>query len=496
MLVSDALGNAVTASSSESVALLDDTVTAYLGFRTDTGDRLKALFAAAPDLVLAHCLRGYFMMLFGQRAMVPRAHRSLEAAQRAAQGVGVTPREAAHVATLAAWVAGDFAGATARWEAIAGEHPRDVLALKLAQYGCFYAGESQRMRDVLAHALPAWDAAMPGYGFVLGCHSFGLEETGDYAAAEYVGRDAVERNPADIWAAHAVAHVFEMTGRAQEGIDWINRLEGNWSDCNNFAYHTLWHRCLFLMELGAVDRVLDLYDCEVRPESTDDLLDISNAVSLLWRLEQEGVDVGQRWEELGARSQTHLDDHLLTFGDVHYLIALAAASRPEDTAGMVASLSHYAQDSGETEAAVAREPGLARARAVLARNRGDHAATARELAAVRDRIWRIGGSHAQRDLFEEMLIDSALRAGETEEARALLAERLQRRPRNAWGWRHFAKALSRLGDDEGASSARERAAELVLPHIRFGAAECPHQPTGAWTGGACRGEPDDKGNEI
>ena len=129
-------------------------MSAYLGFRKDTGDRLKAALAAEPDCALAHCLRGYFMMLFGQRAMVPRAQRSLETAQAAARTTGVTPREAAHLAALAAWVAGDFAGATARWEAIAAEHPRDILALKLAQYGGFYSGESERMRDVLA-ACPA-----------------------------------------------------------------------------------------------------------------------------------------------------------------------------------------------------------------------------------------------------------------------------------------------------------------------------------------------------
>ena len=74
--------------------------------------------------------------------------------------------------------------------------------------------------------------------------------------------------------------------------------------------------------------MLDLYDREVRPELTDDLLDISNAVALLWRLEQAGVDVGNRWEELADRAQGHLDDHLLVFGDVHYLMALAAAGGP------------------------------------------------------------------------------------------------------------------------------------------------------------------------
>ena len=80
MLVKDARGNPVTASGPLPVKLLDEAVESYLGFRKDTGDRLKAVLTAEPDFVLAHCLRGYLMMLFGQRAMVPRAQRSLGAA--------------------------------------------------------------------------------------------------------------------------------------------------------------------------------------------------------------------------------------------------------------------------------------------------------------------------------------------------------------------------------------------------------------------------------
>jgi tetratricopeptide (TPR) repeat protein len=461
MLVDDVRGNPVTASGPLPVTLLDDTVQSYLGFRKDTGERLKAALTSEPDFVLAHCLRGYFMMLFGQRAMVSRAQRSLEAAEANARTIGGTSRERAHLAALAAWIKGDFAGATGRWEAIAAEHPRDILALKLGQYGRFYSGESERMRDVLASALPAWDASVPGHGYVLGCHAFGLEETRDYAAAERAGREAVDRNPSDIWAAHAVAHVFEMTGRPREGVAWVDSLQSNWADCNNFSFHAFWHRCLFLIELGALDRVLDLYDREVRPESTDDLLDISNAVALLWRLEEAGVDVGDRWEELADRAQGHLDDHLLVFGDVHYLMALAAAGRANDAARMVESMERYAVESGETEAAVAREPGLALARAVLAHRRRDYARVVEELVPVRDTIHRIGGSHAQRDLLDEMLIDSVLRAGRFDRAKALLADRLKHRPCNVWGWRHYAQALDRLGDGNGAAKARAAVERLI-----------------------------------
>ena len=441
MLFDDAHGNKVTAASAAAAAHLDETVRAYLGFRGDTGDRLTAVLAADPDCAMAHCLRGYFMMLFGQRAMVPRARRSLEAATQAAGSSGATEREAAHLAALAVWVAGDFAGATSRWEALTAQYPRDLLALKLSQYGFFYAGESERMRDIVARALPHWDPADPDYGFVLGCHAFGLEETGEYAAAERAGRDAVALNPADIWAAHAVSHVFEMEGRPREGAAWVDGLEANWRGCNNFAYHALWHRCLFLLELGAADRVLDLYDRDVRPELTDDLLDISNAVSLLWRLEQRGVDVGDRWQELAERSQAHEDDHLLIFGDVHYVMALAAAGRADSASLMIDSLSRYAAESGESQAAVAREPGLALVRAVLAHRGGDYGGACDELLAVRPAIRQLGGSHAQRDLFEEMLIDAAIRAGRSEAARALLAERLRKRPRNAWSRRHYAQVL-------------------------------------------------------
>jgi hypothetical protein len=154
MPISDSHGNPVTAANLSSVELLDRTVSAYLGFRKDTGDRLKETFAAEPDLMMAHCLRGYFMMLFGQRAMVARAERSLQEARRAATA-GTTEREAAHLAALATWVAGDLTGATAKWEAIIGVWPHDLLALKLSQYGNFYAGESERMHQVVSRALPA-----------------------------------------------------------------------------------------------------------------------------------------------------------------------------------------------------------------------------------------------------------------------------------------------------------------------------------------------------
>src|SRR5262249_8801261 len=133
----DARGLAVTAASRDAVDHYDATLASYLRFRRDTGDHLKAALAADPDFVLGHATRGYFMMLFETRAFHERAAKAHAAALQGLERGAATPRERAHVDALGAWVSGDFEGAVRRWDALLIEHPRDVLALKLAQYGFF-----------------------------------------------------------------------------------------------------------------------------------------------------------------------------------------------------------------------------------------------------------------------------------------------------------------------------------------------------------------------
>jgi tetratricopeptide (TPR) repeat protein len=316
------------------------------------------------------------------------------------------------------------------------EFPRDIVALKLVQFLLFYSGDSARMQATVAAALPAWDESVPAYGFALGCHAFGLEESGEYDAAERAGRRAVALNPDDIWGAHAVAHVFEMQDRVAEGLGWIDALAPHWRAANNFAFHVWWHRCLYLLALRRFDEVLERYDREVRTDSTDDYLDVTNAISLLWRLEQRGVAVGHRWNELIERAAQRRDDHITVFADTHYAIALAA-SEPDAAAGWDQSARAYATQSRETQAAIMDEVGLALGTAAIAHRRGDFSAALDRLLPLRAAIHRIGGSHAQRDPFAELLIDAAVKAGRHDVARDLLRERLAARPRNAWSRREI-----------------------------------------------------------
>ncbi|HXR85430.1 MAG TPA: tetratricopeptide repeat protein [Stellaceae bacterium] len=426
----DARGVAVTAPDARAVSLLDAALLSYAAFKLDTGDRLKAALASDPSLVMAPVLRGYFLLLLEKRELVPRALEAATTAEAAMEQFGATPRERRHAAALRRWGERNLSAVTAIITAILADEPRDFLALKLAQYLFLYAGDWRAMRRAIEAALPAWDEGVPGYGYVLGCHAFSLEECGEYREAERAGRRAVELYPDDIWAGHAVAHVFEMEDRLEDGIRWIEAASGAWKGANNFAYHVAWHRCLFLLDLGRHEEVLALYDRDVRPESSDDLLDISNGVALLWRLEQRGIDVGRRWEELAERSAKRADDHMQIFGDAHYAMALAAAGG-KGFARWRQSSEAYAARS-ETGSTIMREVGLALGEAAEAHRARDYAHATELLLPLREGFRRLGGSHAQRDLFAKLLIDSAVRAGRVDIARELLRERLAARPNNRW----------------------------------------------------------------
>ena len=456
----DVRGLEITAASEAAARSFDATIAQYLRFGTGTGDCLKATLAEDPGMALAHCLKGYFFMLFCVPALTAKARKSLDAGRRAVAERGATERERRHLDALDAWTRGEFGEAVVHLEAILAAHPRDILALKLAHYLWFYLGDNDNHRDSIARVLHAWDDTVEAYGYVLGMQAFALEEAGAYEEAERSGRAAVERNPADLWAVHAVAHVLEMQDRRREGIAWVRESEPRLGECNNFGYHLWWHLALFHLELDEVEPVLRLYDERMRADLSDEYLDICNATSMLWRLEERGVDVGDRWNELAERCEARTSEHQMVFPDVHYMLALAAGGRDAAVERMLDSMDAFAEGSA-TQQGVMAAAGAPLGKAIAHWYRGEYAQVVDVLAPVRYRLPRIGGSHAQRDLFHQILIAAALACGRHETARTLLSERAARKPRNPWTWKRYAQALAALDDDEGAAQARETAARLL-----------------------------------
>ena len=283
----------MTATSQEAVDAFDATVNEFLAAGRDAAVLLKHVNEADPDMIMGQCVRGYFMRLPQQAHLLQGSHDAYERAKALAPAANA--RERMHVAALGAWVDGNIRKTKAIWEQIVTEYPHDILALRIAHTMHFFLGDLDLMRDSMAQVMPRWSEEVPGYGFVLGCRAFSLEESNDFARAETMGRRAVEINEDDVWAGHCVAHVLEGMGRRNDGIQWIDEHEQAWKRRGSFARHMWWHRTLHYLEFERYDDVLSAFDREFWPAPSEENLDITNAASMLMRLDMLGIDVGTRW---------------------------------------------------------------------------------------------------------------------------------------------------------------------------------------------------------
>ena len=265
---------------------------------------------------------------------------------------------------------------------------------------------------------------MPGLPRVLGMHAFGLEETGDYARAEAPGRRGVELEPRDGWAQHAVAHVLEMQNRQADGIAWMRANPTAWARDSFFAVHNWWHLALYHLDLGDIDEVLALYDGPIYGGRSGVVLDMIDASALLWRLRcaaSMSATAGRRWPTTGRRSPRRATTPSTT---LHAMMAFVGAGRRDAAAGGArragtrrwrATATTPPSRARSASAVDAGDPGLRRRR--LSRD------ASRLLRPIRRVAHRFGGSHAQRDLLDLTLIEAAFRAGQTNLAAALAAER-------------------------------------------------------------------------
>ena len=455
----DARGLELSTDSAEAARLLDQTQIDNLEYRSGTAATLKALLAEDPEFVHGQTLKGYLLMLFGSDAFLGKVSACLEFCRPRLNGV--SQREADHVSALDAWHRGDLRRAERLWDQILIAHPRDLLALRLQHFANFYMGRSQGLRDAMARVLPAWDEAVPGYSFVLGMYAFGLEESGDFPAAEHYGRRSVALNDDDLWARHAVAHVLEMQGRLKEGLAWLDQPLDLWDDRNAFKEHLWWHRALYAYELGNFDQVLDLYDRAVRRDLESDFyLNLVNAASLLWRLTFARVEVGDRWTELAETCATRIEDHALAFSDVHFMMALAAGGQTQVAEAQLSSMRAYAARCDNTSAETMTPVAIPLAEGILACAQGDYDRAIDLMMPIRDDHACLGGSHAQRDIFKQFLIIAALGAGRLDMARGLLAERVAAKPNSVPSWQAYARVLTDLGDQTGADQAKRRSDDV------------------------------------
>lgn len=414
----DARGHIISTDSALAAGLLSKVIEAFAKRQAETGEYLKDALEADPSCAFSHAIMG--VMLQGARTteFQQNVKTALELAKKNA--ANITAREQLYIDALELLIAGRLEAAVGCYESILAEHPTDLLALVFLQSELFWLGDMVWSKRVSTTLVSHWNADVPGYSAFLAIRAFDLEESNSFQEAEQVAQEALALNPDDVWGAHALAHVMLMQNRIDEGIAWMNERESLWQHANQMQFHLAWHHCLFLAERGSHDQMLNIYDTRIRNRDhalcvamPDLYIDLQNGSSLLWRLEQAGVDVGIRWQEMAEVCSPRIDDMSNPFTSAHFALVLAANEQFDDCDRLIRSMEAFADNAEHDLAMRYRKAALPAAKAAIAHRKGQHEKVIKELKPAQNELFHMGGSHAQQDIYFQLLADSTAKQGDT-----------------------------------------------------------------------------------
>lgn len=393
MSVVSALLTPVAASTSSSEVAWDSAWADFVHFVGDPFARLQRANATDEEFAMGSVFCATYRILSGAHPNLGE----LVAEHKWANTRATEECELGHVEALNHLVRGDFTEAALRWDKLASD-TQDFAAVRFAHDVYLHIGDVSNRLKSSQRAMEMWQPADSGWAFVASQHSFALEEAGFYEEAAAVGWQALEADPLDLWALHALAHVYESTDDQVAALSLMEERQATWSKQDSLAVHIWWHYALRLIEDGRYDEVLAIHDRLV-PEATTPfrLCDLS---SMLWRLELVGVDVGGRWDHLCDALATRTEKHTAGFLDVHS--ALVYTRRPDHPAaepffaGLSASHVDDESENDQIFKAVVR-PLVEAIRAIPT----DPTLASQLFSSVEPQTHRIGGSIAQRELISK-----------------------------------------------------------------------------------------------
>jgi len=431
----DPQGNILTGATVEALALYDQAITAFNIFRGDPISLLDQAIELAPKFAMAFIAKACLLVSTSEPAAMLEAG-SLIACVKAMR---ISERERSLAAAIELASAGSWKESALALDYHSLRYPLDLLALQIGHLIDFLCANARNLRDRIARALPAWTRDLPGHSILLGMYAFGLEECADYARAEETGRRALESQPYDSWAHHAVTHVMEMQGCAEDGLGWMDSRQSCWdTDDNFFKVHNWWHKALFHLDLDQQAKALAIYDGPIRRQRSHNAMDLVDASALLWRFQMSGAEVGTRWHELADCWLPHADGRSYPFNDWHTAMALLGAGRLTELDELRLRLRQTRAGGGES-GRWAGCYGLPLVDGFMAFSRGDYSRAIEQIYPVRYIANAFGGSHAQRDIIDWTLAEAAVRSGQWQLAAGLVNERLALKPGSAVNWNFLAR---------------------------------------------------------
>lgn len=420
MSVIDCRGLTHSGHEGSAMALLDDALNQLMRFKGDPLKLAKEAQAIDPSLMPARLLQAHTLAFSLHPAFIPKAHELLNQAKQ----LGGNERERAHVVAIEHWLGGRFDRAADTLGQIVTDWPLDLLAMMFVHQADFFSGAGaillKRPMGVLANT----PTDMPGRGFVMGMAAFGHEEAKGYEHAQDMAQAALAVDAQDVWAIHAMGHVLEMQGHDEAGIAWYRDRETIWAQECVFACHNWWHVALYHVDRLEFDLALAIFDQALLPTKRSITLNLSDAASLLWRIQLGGGDIGARMESIADQfaRQSLGDVHI--FNDVHAALSFAATNRAQDLAQLTQKLETQARQQTRY-GQMAKTVGLPAIHAFQAFAAGQFAEAAQGLGQLMAQEHLMTGSIAQRELLLLTLIEAQLQAGHKIDAAAHIHSKLR-----------------------------------------------------------------------
>ena len=389
------------------------------------------------------------------RVAVPEARESADRARSFSSGI--TRRERQQVEIVAHYVYGENAKSYALLREHLAEFPRDAFLLRLGQrlfiLGCGGAGVPNYppvFFDLIKGLEPSYgdDWAFMGTS-AWAHHEVGLMDEGMRRAER-----SLDLRPDNAVAAHSVAHVFFETGQHDQGSDFLGPWLEGFDRRAQYRVHLSWHQTLFDLANGRYDAVLTRYENDIRPAvAAKSYASLADSASLVWRMHIYGNNPPPApWEELLALAAPAAQQPGPAFRDAHAAMVFAVAGDDDSLARVVGGL----KDAADAGSAVAKEATLPMVQGIQAFAHGEYADAAAYMEPVYPQLTRIGGSHAQREVFEDTLLEAYLRAERFDKAEEMLKARLRQRKtaRDAF-W--LGRALAPMGRAEEAKASLDAA---------------------------------------
>ncbi|MQF69319.1 tetratricopeptide repeat protein [SAR202 cluster bacterium AD-804-J14_MRT_500m] len=387
-------------------------------------DLLQSALDVDQEFSLAHAAMATSFMF---RSEIAKAETSIALAKKFAKKV--TSRELGHINAIHAFVKKPGPDAKDLIQEHVKEFPRDMLLVRIANrlfiMGCYGSGVHNA-----ADAEFEWMKGLArSYGndwAFLGMYAFSYNEKGFLDDALEIAQRSLDIYPRNSMASHAVAHVFFERGDSIGGLEFLDPWMVSYDKRAPFYVHLSWHQALFEMASGNVTRAHDLYRTALRPSVLGKEIEgLVDSASLLWRIQlYSGTPPPFNWSEVRDQALPAADVPGPAFRDAHAALAFAGSGDKDAYDRLVAGL-HELSDQRSSN--LTNDVTLPLVLGIGAFAEGHYAKAVDMMEPAYWQLVRLGGSNAQREVFEDTLIQAYIKAERFELAGDLLRRRLSRR---------------------------------------------------------------------